>query len=312
MAKDEFGNEIPQAVPPASATGNEDGDKTPEQLAQEEEAIRVATEKKEKGEDLTPEEEALLAPPAEKPPEGKGAEPSKAEKRIQKLVKEREDAKSRAAYWQGVAQGRGKTDEGTPPAPAATPAGPPSPPNPADYEGGIYDLKYIDDHDQYVIDTAAYRVEKRSREIAESEKAATVHTQFVNRMRAAAVDDPSVMDMMDDPSFFPHNIPAAGPIVALIKESELAPDILRHLYNDRGRLESLYRMNPLAAAREIGKIEAELAKSTKQPVRKVSQAPEPVKTVGGKGASAVIEDEDQLSTAEFMQRRNKAQFGRGK
>lgn len=318
---DEHGNLIPEPGTTDSGTVIEEGAKTPEELAAEETARIIA---KAEAEGKTPEvivaeEEAAEAArvAAGGTPKVKGAEPTPAQKRIQRLVAEKkeetrqkEEAKRRADYYQGVAQGK-VAPAGGPVAPivSVAPAGPPTLPNPADFEGGIYDVKYIEEHDKYLIDTATYQMEKRSRERVETERAGAVQNQFVTRMRTAAVDDPSIMSMMDDPTFFPWNVPAAGTIGTLIKESEIAPDILKHLYDHRDELDALYRMNPLTAAVEIGRLESKL-KGTKPNVRKISQAPAPIVTVGGGGASTIIEDEDKLSTKEFMERRNIKQFGK--
>ncbi len=95
-----------------------------------------------------------------------------------------------------------------------------------------------------------------------------------------------------------------------IKESEAAPQVLRYLSAHRDEAARISRMNPIAAAREIGRIEA-LAEVPSRPrdLRTVSQAPEPVRPVGGTKGSIETDDE-RVPIDEFVRRRNEAQYGK--
>lgn len=240
----------------------------------------------------------------------KKATSEKLQKRFSNLTARTRKAEEEAAYYRGLAEGRTRGEGGGEPPTPKVKSGPPSPPDPSDYEHGIYDPRYIDDHDQYILDAAEFRSEEKRKVNRERERASEVHDKFMLRMKEAEKDDPSVGDMFKDPTFFPHNRPEAGSIISVIKESEVAPQILSHLYSNRDELDSLYRMSPLAAAREIGRLESKFMATPKTPTKKVSQAPKPVSTVGGGGNSAVIEDEDKMSTDDFMRKRNKAQYGK--
>jgi len=242
----------------------------------------------------------------------KKATSDKLQKRFNNYSARTRKAEEEAAYWRGVAQGRQGQPEGSEQPGAAAPvvSGPPSLPDPTDYAQGIYDPAYVADHDKYIIEVAEHRVEERRELEKERSRVSEVHNTFMSRMKEAEKEDPEVANMFSDPTFFPNNRPEAGPIISVIKESDKAPKILSYLYSHRDELDSLYRMSPLAAAREIGRLESKFMVSPSTPTKKVSQAPAPVKTVGGGGASAVIEDEDKIPTEEFMKRRNKAQFGK--
>jgi hypothetical protein len=105
-----------------------------------------------------------------------------------------------------------------------------------------------------------------------------------------------------------------------IKESDQGPALVRYLANNRKEADRIARLHPLMAAREMGRIEgaiveaARAAKATPPasppaPVT-VSQAPEPVRPVGGTKGAAPSDDDDKLSIEEVIRRRNIAQYGK--
>ncbi len=240
------------------------------------------------------------------------------QKRINSLTKKVRDAERRESYWRGVAEGGGRPadrEEGSGgDRTVVVPAGPPTMPDPSDYEHGIYDPTYIKDNNEFLIAAAEYRFEQRRKESTEGERTKEIHKSFIKRMKEAEKEDPLILEMMEDPEFFPANRPEIAPVVAIIKESEMAPQILTHLYTHRDELESILRLAPVSAAREIGKLEAKITGAPKTQTRKVSQAPKPVKPVGdgGSGPPLVDAEDDKLSTEEFMKRRNQKQFNRGR
>lgn len=65
---------------------------------------------------------------------------------------------------------------------------------------------------------------------------------------------------------------------ALIKESELGPEVAYHLATNPEEAQKFIYADPLAAARQLGRIEAQLSI---KPGRKISNAPPPVDTVNG-------------------------------
>jgi len=259
------------------------------------------------------EEDSGTSPPAETPPD-QGSEPTPeqkrdAEKRIAQLTAKRKDAEREAAYWKGVAEGRGgggQPPQSQPQAPRAV-----APPDPRTFEGGIYDPLYIEAHDLYLIERGKREFQQEQERMGVVTKAREVHESFIAKMAKESESDPTLQDAMEDPTFFPHTLPPqAGRIVAAIKESDVAPDIIRHYYNNREELDKLLRKDPFSAIRDIGRLESELARGKPTtPTRKVSQAPEPVVPVAGNTpATSIPDDDDNLSTEEFIKRRNQKQY----
>ena len=129
-----------------------------------------------------------------------------------------------------------------------------------------------------------------------------VESQWTERLQKEAEQDPTILEALKDDTLTITPFTAA-----LIKDSDVGPKILKYLDNNRAEAIRIAGLAPVYAAREIGKIEAKIAATpAPQPPKKVSQAPEPIKTVTPVGTPVV--DENNLSIEEWMQRRNEAQF----
>lgn len=85
----------------------------------------------------------------------------------------------------------------------------------------------------------------------------------------------------------------------VILESEVGPDVLYHLGQNLDIALEIAQMPPHMAAREIGKIEARLSIPAQ---KKTTNAPPPMKPLGGKSSSKP--DPKKMSTAEWIKWRN--------
>jgi hypothetical protein len=256
------------------------------------------------------------APPA--PPVASVAEPTEgAEARIRKLIGEREDARREAAYLRGLAEGRG------PKAPDAAPA----PLKIEDYlpteqefaTVGLTAEKFQEigrSYDDLLMAKSAFAIEKRNAVLtkrADEDRArasvAKSEEAFMGRIRAAAETDPDLPLIVNatnpaDPNF----VPISQAMAEVIRESDISPKILRHLANNKAEAMRIFNLSPLTAARELGRIEAKiLATPAPEPPRRVSQAPEPVKSLTPTGVTEI--DLDKVPIDDFMKKRNAQQFG---
>lgn len=90
-----------------------------------------------------------------------------------------------------------------------------------------------------------------------------------------------------------------GAALEALMDSRHAPEIIHHLAKNPEDAERLSTLSPLAAAREIGKIEARLES---KPIKKTTSAPPPAKTVsGGKTVSNIPSDDD--TDADWLRKR---------
>ncbi len=97
----------------------------------------------------------------------------------------------------------------------------------------------------------------------------------------------------------------------ILLESEHGAELAYALAKDRKRLEAFAAMNPLAAAREIGKLESAIAspKTPNKETKTATTAPRPIRPVnGGKAAGAGNVDVSTLSLAEFRKAREQGRI----
>jgi hypothetical protein len=84
-----------------------------------------------------------------------------------------------------------------------------------------------------------------------------------------------------------------------VKQSEIAADLIRYLDANPTEIERLSRLDLVAAAKEIGKIEVKL--TTKGETKKKTDAPAPIKPAGGGEGSVTSEkSEDEKPIGDYM------------
>lgn len=100
----------------------------------------------------------------------------------------------------------------------------------------------------------------------------------------------AVMEKYDDfeQVAYSHNHRVTPEMAAVIKESEVGPDIAYWLGLNPKESNRIASLTPLQQAREIGKIEAKIA--VEPIVKKTSSAPEPIKPVTANRATATTYD----------------------
>jgi len=254
----------------------------------------------------TPDPPAVVADPASAPvaddqgiiEDPPGAKPSKVVSELIAQRKKRQDAEREAAYWKGRAEGRVESE----PPKTTPPPGPTVPLAPKLDQFETYE-QYEVAKDEYLLQTAEHRAMQRLQADQQRQTAQTVEQTFQKRIDAAVKDDPSLADVMRDPT-----LPISAHMIPVLKESENAPKLLRWLDQNREEARRIANLPPLQAAREMGIAEARLSFApVAEPPRKVSAAPEPVKTVTPTSSATV--DEDNLPMEEYHKRRTKQNFG---
>lgn len=75
---------------------------------------------------------------------------------------------------------------------------------------------------------------------------------------------------------FAYSAPISDEVAAIVADSEKGPEIAYFLGKNPDEAKRISRLSPIAAARELGRLEAELTPKPK----KISNAPPPVETVG--------------------------------
>ncbi len=231
-----------------------------------------------------PEEEEVAKPP-------KGVQ-----KRIDELVKAREDAKRDRDYWRDLAiktHGEPET-EGTKRAePEAEASKPQGKPNPADFESdedyieAIADWKYEskrqeDDRKRQEADSKVKLDEKRQQAIKTVEQA---------RERYSDYDTVVTRDL-----------PVSVPMADAMLESPHGPDIAYYLGKNRDESRRIANLPPVKAIIEIGRI-AERIEAAKGGELETTKAPAPVRPLGG-GGEAPVKDPSKLPMKEWVRLRD--------
>ena len=224
--------------------------------------------------------------PAEQSEEGKPE--SRAEKRIKQLVAKQREAEREADYW------RGKASQAEVPQAQPAPQGQTPAPTADQFEA----------YDDFLVAKAKYEIKAEQTAQEWKAKVDAYESNFTSRINKAAENEPDILEIVND-----RTLPISQTMAVAIKESEVAPDILKYLSRNREESRKIAMMNPIAATRAIGSIEYRLSNLPKpEPVKKISQAPEPIKPVESKGSQSV--DLDKLPMDEYVKRRNSEQYGK--
>lgn len=235
----------------------------------------------------------------------KGAEPAVPLKQLIEQRKKRQKAEQEAAYWRGQAEARlaqqpEQTQQPAAQAQAQAQQGPPAPPSLDDYE--TFE-QYERAKDDYLIQAAEYRVAQKLLQQRQAAQRQSVIQSFEQRLAKAAEEDPTIVDIRNDPT-----LPVSQVMAQLLTRSEASPQILKWLNSNRDEAAKIAKMDPIAAAMEFGKIEATIKSTPKPQPKKVSSAPAPITTVQTTTPASI--DEDDLPMEEYYKRRTKKLYGR--
>ena len=103
------------------------------------------------------------------------------------------------------------------------------------------------------------------------------------------------------------NLPVTPPMRDAVLNSEAGPALMYHLCSNPDECDRIANMHPMAAIKEMGKLEAQIEAASQtgpsSSARPVTQAPPPIQPVGG-GATTSTTPLDQLPYQEFKRIRN--------
>lgn len=215
-------------------------------------------------------------PPAEGEGEGEQAPKPKnpAQERIDALTKSRREAERRADAAEARLRELEKP-KGDAPAKSAEP----DPTDLTKYKFGETDPQYIRDLARYEA-KQAYAAESQAHR--ERTAAETVQTTWDGRQEAFAAKTPDYYEKIDGDW-------VCSPVMAdAIRTSEDGAAVAYHLANNPDEARRIAALNPLAAVRELGRLEAKLATPAANPSptpepKRISDAPTPPPQIRGNG-----------------------------
>lgn len=209
---------------------------------------------------------------------------SAAQKRIDQIIKQRNEAREQAAYYRGLSENT----------PAADPEAAPPPtekPKLADFE----------DYEQFSEAMADYKLAERDRINATSaeQKVADTTGELIKTQIDAgkAKYDDFQAKVLDNESLAFHE-----PVIEAITELENAADVMYELAKDPVNLANIARMSPVSMARELVKIDSRFAggAETTKPPKTISSAPAPITPVNTGGSEITRKEPADMTMDEYI------------
>jgi hypothetical protein len=172
-----------------------------------------------------------------------------------------------------------------------------------EYDEGKYQAYLFAETEKRAVTAAERRLQQQAeRDTAERRKAT-----FVQREQEFSKDKPDYLEKTRDP-----RVPITPAMAEVMGESEDGPALAYYLANNLPIADQIARLPPLAAARELGRIEMKLAaeREKAKDAKKVSDAPPPAPRLEGSGdatpkPSPDSADSDKLSNEDWLAARNK-------
>jgi hypothetical protein len=160
----------------------------------------------------------------------------------------------------------------------------------------------FDRHEDFVEALSDWKLDQKLKERDAKQSEAQVKTEHqkkveshVERVKAFEKEHDDFKELIDDID----DIPMSFTVQEVILESENGPELMYELAKNRKEYEKICKLPAIAAARELGKFEARIAKDeTKTVEKKTTKAPPPLKTVGSKSAGST-KSPDEMSYREF-------------
>ena len=217
--------------------------------------------------------------------------------RIDRLTRRAAEAEREAAELRQQIQGK-------PPVSAETQDPEPQRPKESDFPDWS---KFEEAKEDYITSKAAWKARQevrttyaKAQEQLQHESVANQRREAVKRFEKQATELATSHEGLDeavDRFFSDKSMPVSQAMAEYIMEvSDRGPEIVYALDADLDEAERISKLSPIAAARELARLEAKLPKPE---ARKVSNAPAPTKVVKGTAESPVKKLED-MSNAEYM------------
>lgn len=216
-------------------------------------------------------------PSAERPKKKPGIS-----QRIAQVVREREEAKRETEYWREQAmKGQPKAE------PTKTDEKP--------------KVDQFQSYEEYLEALADYKAEQKYAERERKREQETQQeraTREMNDMRASFAERAEQVaekyEDFEEVAFSP-DVPVSKAMVPAILSSEMGPELMYYLGQNPKEAARIARLPPIAAVRELGRLEAKLSEP---PQKRPSKAPEPINPVGTRAEAG--KDPSRMTDAEWM------------
>jgi len=208
------------------------------------------------------------------------------QRRQERLLRERAEFKAEAEYLRSQMASQKQTQSPTNGRPAR--------------DQFQNDEDYVDALTTWKVDQKLSGVKQ---ELAQHQTQSKVQTDWITKIAQAKADYSDYDTVMEDAQ----DIPITEAVQEAIQGSDLGGDIVYYLAKNPEEANRINSLSPMAAAREIGRIESYVEYEKDQKTKKVvpvSKAPSPIKPVKSSSGSGTKSLED-MSPAEYIAYRNK-------
>ncbi len=164
----------------------------------------------------------------------------------------------------------------------------------------------------YIEALTEHRITVREKQRDEARKIETAKSEVQKKMQAhqSRINEfkkiqPDYEDVLNDFVADHGDINFSEAVTESILESDVSAALIYEFAKDKSLLDRVNGLSPIAAAREIGKIESRLSRSSenKSEIKKTSNAPPPPRTLGS-GSARVTKSLDDMDPEEFIRVRN--------
>ncbi len=200
-------------------------------------------------------------------------------KRIDELVKLREEARRDAEYWRKVALSRLEAEKGKNGPADATVADRPT-------------AEKFKTYDEYVEALTDWKLAERTRAEAEARRMESEGRSLAGKIAKAEEKYPDFRTVALNP-----DVPITEAMYRALVDSDAGADIAYFLGKNPVEAGRIAALPPVAAVKEIGRLEMKFAEKNSG-ARRVSQAPAPVRTVSG-AANTVDKAPAEMSMEEY-------------
>jgi len=208
----------------------------------------------------------------------KGQFKPKLQDRIDEITRQRHEAQREAAYWRGIA-------EAAQPKEAPADAEEPKPEAFEDYGAYVRALAKFESRALVKAEFAQQRTQQQRDAQA---------TTWQQRAEAAKTELPDFEQVMSAST-----APMSAAMAEAIKGSDIGPKVAYHLAQNPDIATRLSRLEPMAAAREIGRLESSLSVKPEPTPKRITSAPTPPTPIGSGRSTAG--DPGSMSQDDYME-----------
>ena len=213
---------------------------------------------------------------------------------IEALEARRKEAEEKALYWrkqkaaERAAYFKGRQEE--PPTPAPEPEPAMVAPREEDFEN--YN-EFMDAKVNFSVQQERQKWDLEAQEKERSREYQKIQAEFDVKFNRGFEKYPDFEEVA-----LSETVPITTAVKEILTTCEYPEDVAYFLGKNRQEAIRISHLTPLAAAREIAKIEIQIANTPSAPTKKTTKAPDPIKPVGG-GDTHPTKDPNKMTQAEY-------------